>query len=202
MVCFFTQCKLNKTSRRDVFSTETALIADTEHTMPTTTKQIPELSQSDKERFRRKVDKNGPTMPHMDSACWIWTGHRDKDGYGTFTIRDRPYRCNRVALFLGEASIFVSSNHALHRCDNPPCCNPDHLFPGTNRDNDADSVKKGRRNRGESRHNSKLTAEQVIEIRRRHSLGGVLQRDLAVEYRVDQTLISVVVLRKRWKHVA
>lgn len=92
-----------------------------------------------------------------------------------------------------------------HRCDNPACCNPSHLFLGTNRDNVDDMVAKGRAPggsaRGESHGLSKLTAEWVREIRRIWQGGRTKQRDLADLYGVDQQVIWSVVNRRTWKHV-
>ncbi len=89
----------------------------------------------------------------------------------------------------------------LHRCDNPPCVRPDHLFLGTHLENIRDMVKK---NRGYDRHGeknprAKLTERKVIEIRRRYELGET-QESLGREYGFVQAYISQIVLRKIWKN--
>ena len=80
---------------------------------------------------------------HESSGCWEWTGHRDRKGYGSAWDGETMTRAHRVAylVFVGEipGGLFV-----LHRCDNPPCCNPEHLFLGTHLDNMEDMRNKGR----------------------------------------------------------
>lgn len=87
-----------------------------------------------------------------------------------------------------------------HRCDNPPCINPDHLFLGTNYDNVADKLKKGRHRtiRGSDRTDAKLTEADVLEIR---AASGISQQKLAEKYGVHQVLISKIKKGERWGHV-
>lgn len=91
------------------------------------------------ERFWEKVDRRSP------DECWPWLGRaRTSFGYGAFAIgRDRANRAHRIAWELTNGPVPVGLS-ALHRCDNPPCCNPAHLFLGTQADNIADMVAKGR----------------------------------------------------------
>jgi hypothetical protein len=115
--------------------------------------------------FWAKVDKsNGP------DACWLWTGRFGDDGYGKFMFREpgkrTTVRAHRMALTLSgddPGDLLV-----LHRCDNPPCCNPAHLFPGTVQDNSDDRVNKGRQAYGEQagcRYRSPLTDDDVRAVR-------------------------------------
>ncbi len=89
----------------------------------------------------------------------------------------------------------------LHKCDNPPCVNPAHLFLGTNRDNTHDAMAKGRMARGEANGSARLTRAEVIEIRRRYAAGGTTHRTLGVEYGVSRTTISYIVRRQCWRYV-
>lgn len=94
----------------------------------------------DRARFDARVDRSGgPT------ACWPWMGRRDADGYGRIDdpILGQPVMAHRVA-YANENGPIPAGLWILHRCDNPPCCNPAHHFPGTVADNNADMKAKGR----------------------------------------------------------
>lgn len=99
------------------------------------------------ERFWAKVDRNGPIHPVLQTACWLWTGARLVSGYGVFTSGPRKShefkRAHRVAYSLTYGFI-PEGMEVCHRCDNPPCCNPSHLFAGSHQDNVDDMVSKGR----------------------------------------------------------
>lgn len=169
-------------------------------------KPLPTLTQSNINRFWNKVEKHGP------DDCWPWTAYRRHGGYGEFAVRPHPspFRSNRLA-FLITTGKDPGNLNVLHRCDNPPCCNPKHLFLGTNDDNIADMVSKGRHSfatnppkrmqNGSANFCSILTDEAVRSIRFRFAAGGITQRELAAEYGVGQTAISRIILRIRWKHI-
>lgn len=96
------------------------------------------------DRFWSKVNKNGPVVRPEIGACWIWTAYLDPDGYGRIGIGQRAAKSQRVAWVLAHGEIPVETPHVLHRCDNPPCVNPSHLFLGTQRDNMRDCRDKSR----------------------------------------------------------
>jgi hypothetical protein len=105
--------------------------------VPSTRRVSKHPPRLDAARFWSKVDRSGgPT------ACWPWIAG-GRHGYGAFSIADRPYPAHRIALLMSGAAL-GDDQLACHRCDNPPCCNPAHLFPGTNADNVADMWAKGR----------------------------------------------------------
>lgn len=166
--------------------------------MPSPTLPIPALTESDKARFWAKVDRNGPTMPHMDSPCWEWTAFRLKEGYGRFGLSDgKIHLAHRIAFVLAAEVFPEGKANCLHRCDNPPCCNPDHLFAGDGKDNTTDMMSKGRgisrcgdasgsrlhpekRPRGESHKSAKLTNAQCAFIKSSPLSGRALGRELGV----------------------
>lgn len=157
------------------------------------------LTERQKKNFAAKVKKT-----NIDE-CWIWTGGGvARCKYGYFQVGKQSYPAHRVAYFL-EHPTEDQSCCVLHKCDNPPCCNPNHLFLGSEADNshDRDAKRRGAipDNRG-SRHGlSKLTESQVSSIRQMYS-GSISQSDLARLFGVGQDQISRIVNRKRWKHVA
>ena len=90
------------------------------------------------ERFWEKVSKGD------SGECWPWMACRQHTGYGWFTIRrGKQMRANRLAWILTNGDI-PEGRKVCHRCDNPSCCNPQHLFIGTQRDNMVDMTNKGR----------------------------------------------------------
>lgn len=148
------------------------------------------------ERFWAKVDKRGP------DECWPWVASCDQEGYGRF---NGPIKLSHRASWSFYHGAIPSGICVLHSCDNPPCCNPLHLFLGTNDDNVADRVRKGRGRhgegpRGEAHPRSKLTDGKVLEIR---LLSGNLSPEkIARRFSVSRALIWQVIRRKKWKHVA
>jgi hypothetical protein len=123
-----------------------------------------------------------------EKECWNWNGCRLKKGYGQMWDGERLKLAHRVSyeVYIGpiEGGMFV-----CHRCDNPVCVNPAHLFLGTNAENMADKVSKGRQSR-------KLKDADVAAIR---SASGVTQQELAKQFNVGQDQISRIRSGKRWK---
>jgi CENP-B N-terminal DNA-binding domain. len=165
-------------------------------------------------RFWTKVDKNGPTMPGMQTPCWVWTAYTNRNGYGKFRLSGRIEQAHRLAWEIANGTI-PEGMDALHRCDNPPCVRDEHLFLGTNADNVADRDAKGRqargdrhgtrqhpesRPRGERAINAKLTEAKVRSIFRL-SAEGHSQRELARDFGVSKSNVRDVLARKKWAHV-
>jgi hypothetical protein len=100
------------------------------------------LTEADRQRFERFLS------PDKTSGCVLWTGHVDR--YGYFSLRGRSVKAHRVAFLLGGGRLTKEKPHVLHRCDNPPCCNPEHLFAGAIADNAIDKARKYRGSRGKS----------------------------------------------------
>lgn len=84
-------------------------------------------------------------MPEPNSGCWLWLGANDnRFGYGKFCFRGRNQMATRVSWFLRHGALPEPKLNMCHKCDTPACVNPDHLFLGTQSDNQLDSIRKGR----------------------------------------------------------
>lgn len=133
------------------------------------------------------------------NACWDWQAATNAYGYGWFGVGpNKVTTAHRVSAMLhGLIDSLDSPLHVLHRCDNRKCCNPAHLFVGTNTDNVADRVAKGRskgiRQHGETNGMAKLTDIQVGQIRGLYFAAAFSQSQLARQYDVRQSHISRVV---------
>jgi hypothetical protein len=136
--------------------------------------------------------------PEPNTGCWIWLGALGKDNYGihsdhatqtTMGAHRRVYQILVGPIPKGQC--------ALHRCDNPWCVNPEHIFLGTKGDNNRDRHSKRRSAIGERHGMSKLTAEQVLQIRRARGL----QKDTARQFGVSLMTVKAIKQRRLWKHL-
>jgi hypothetical protein len=177
-------------------------------------------SDDTEERFWSKVNFLGPTQAHVPGIgnCWEWSGSRWQSGYGVFWVTARRrQRAHRFAWTLTYGAIQPETPFVLHRCDNPLCVRPSHLFVGTHADNVADKITKNRQNaargddhysrkrpesvaRGEQSGRAKLTEDQVRAIRRRVSEGEG-QGAVARTFGVCLATVNDIVNRVYWKHV-
>ena len=145
-----------------------------------------------KDRLMKKV------MKHAVTGCWEWTGSRNRLGYGRITVNGRVELAHRVSMqeFRGVDPAGLS---VCHKCDNPCCINPEHLFVGTQLDNMRDCAAKGRRVfvRGELQKAAKLNPDLVRMIRRSKKSNCQLSRELGI----SDVAISSARLRKTWAWV-
>lgn len=182
-------------------------------------KQCHYTGQSDnpEERFWSKVLKT--------DSCWLFVNRKGecrKSQYGNFRAsHGTTVQSHRYSYELANGPI-VGSLYVLHKCDTPACVRPDHLFLGTALDNMHDMIQKGRGKtpplphyrgddhyartnpeklaRGERCHSAKLTAADVVEIRKRYS-SGETKASLSKSYGVKPVSISRVISRRSWKHI-
>lgn len=149
------------------------------------------------ERFWTKVERG------RDEECWPWRASRLPDGYGQFGFDGAVKRAHRVAYFLTYGD-FDKSLEVRHTCDNPPCCNPAHLLTGTHTDNMRDMAERGRAvcrdQKGEANPLSKLTADQVRQIRA-DRFAGEMVKDIASRYGVTRSAVSMILSGRTWVHV-
>jgi hypothetical protein len=164
-----------------------------------------DYTSKDVARFWAKVDKSGD--------CWLWTASADTAGYGQINISGKMVMAHRFAYLImyGDPGALF----CCHKCDTPLCVNPHHLFLGTNAQNMADMVAKGRsakgdastsrlypelRQRGEAHPKSKLTTAQVVEIRKLLA-DNMSERKIAAKMGVTRGSITAIKHGISWKHV-
>lgn len=148
------------------------------------------LSESALARFWCKVDKRGP------DECWNWTASKNL-GYGQFRLFPNGFpmaRAHRVSWSIANGEI-PPDKEICHKCDNPACVNPNHLFTGSHHENILDAKTKGR-----MKNNWKLDEQEVVEIKALLATG-VSQYKIANQFGVSQGMISLIARNRRWSHI-
>jgi HNH endonuclease len=136
-----------------------------------------------------------------ENGCWLWQASAaNKFGHGRFYWKLKNYQAHRVAWTIERGSMPILQ--ICHKCDVPKCCNPDHLFEGTQMDNVRDMITKGRakKSHGERHFAAKLTATDVIEIRER-KMAGATYREITNNFKINHKTAWNVVNLKTWRHV-
>ncbi len=159
-------------------------------------RKLPDLTPQLVNKFWQRVNKQSP------DECWNWTGATRRDGYGQISIPQPPQnaiflRANRLSYFI-NFGVDPCDLEVCHKCDNPSCVNPEHLFLGTQNENVQDCINKNRKARGEKNGISKLCEREVTEIRKRFSEGERIS-NLAREYDVTYSQIWNITKNKQWK---
>lgn len=160
------------------------------------------FSESDKRRFWKNVNKDGPIPSHVPHVgqCWEWTGTIGRFGYGQIWIDGGTRRAHRVSWAMTSTES-PSGKDVLHKCDNRKCVNPSHLFLGDNAINAQDREAKGRGtdNRGERSGQAKLTTKEVLEIR--SNCGKYSKEQIAKAYGIATINVYHLTWGISWKHI-
>lgn len=193
--------------------------------MPKATREILPLSDPDKERFWKRVNKSGPDQ------CWLWIGKCiNNKGYATFSFSRRLILVHRFAWVSINGEI-PNGMVVCHKCDVPLCCNPDHLWIGTQMENVRDMLSKGRgptgKKHGSKTHpesvprgdyhysridpsraimgeingQSKLTDEIVKEMRQERVMTGIPYAKLGKKFGLSSGAARQAVVGITWKHI-
>lgn len=142
------------------------------------------------------------TGPQQPSGCIHWTG-KTKKGYGMIEcLGKKVLLAHRVAFEVANGS-FDRSLCVLHKCDNPTCINPEHLFLGTQQDNVDDMISKGRKNsaRGSKHGKAKLTEHDVCVLRTGYERGDISVPDFAAKHGLLEDSVLDIIRRKTWRHI-
>jgi hypothetical protein len=149
---------------------------------------------NEEQRFWSKVDKRD------EDECWNWQGAVDGKGYGAFWSAEQRKQiiASRMSYVLENGTI-PSGAIICHKCDNPKCVNPKHLYAGTHADNMKDKVDRNRQNapRGERQGSAKLNREEIMEIRRMKNEGKTLAY-IADKFSISFQHVSDIVHLRRW----
>lgn len=134
-----------------------------------------------------------------DSGCWLWTGACAANGYGRASFEGYGILAHRLS-YLAHTRKPLRGLCVLHKCDNPPCVNPEHLFRGTRGDNNRDCCDKGRHCRGSRMPNAQLTEGEVTRARNLYREGRAIRRIAAI-LGVRVAAVWRAIAGRRWAHV-
>ena len=164
-------------------------------------REVPKLDIRTSIKFWAKVARRR----NSKGNCWRWLGSKTSDGYGRFYIEGHRsmFLVHRV-MWVESGGKLKGSDCVLHKCDNPSCVNPTHLFVGTLSDNMRDMVEKRRNNpqRGESNGAAKININEVRQIRRMAKDRTITQSRIADMFGITQVTVSGIHKRKIWRHLS
>lgn len=155
------------------------------------------------ERNRRDIVESFWAHVDKTTSCWLWTGGVNRDGYGQLSRNRTTIRANRLSWEI-HYGVIPPKMLVLHDCpggDNPRCIHPDHLWLGTDADNNLDCAEKNRQAKGERCGSARLTESLVVAIRVRYAAGDISCQTLADEHHVSRGAIQAVIEGRSWRHL-
>jgi hypothetical protein len=153
------------------------------------TLEFSEFNQGIIDRFFNKVNKT--------EGCWIWMAYRSPLGYGVFNVRSKLHSAHRVSWVISNQQPLDSRDYILHKCDNPKCVNPDHLFKGNQFDNMRDCRSKGRLILPLCRRMSEPLAKNVMAL----SKAGISYQHIEKWFSIPRTTVKQIIDGSTWKHI-
>ena len=147
-----------------------------------------------------KFDSHIFKHKHDFSDCWMWEGGKFTSGYGCYYMNGKAYRAHRLAWMRVNGKEVPEGMCICHRCENPACVNPDHLFIATKLENIVDRDNKGRQSRGEL-HPSHIFTEDDIRAMRLLRVSGFSQKYIVDLFKSSHSTIGSILQGRKWKHV-
>lgn len=146
--------------------------------------------------------------PEGTDECWIWVGWKSKQGYGGYSVSRRRFASSVMPAHRAVFAVYANEDphpfHVLHKCNNPPCVNPRHLYKGTDAENHRDRVMAGTsgldRYTRETAPKRKLSIDQIRSIKRRIA-SGEKQSSIAKAYGIHQVHVSRIKTGKQWADI-
>lgn len=153
------------------------------------------ISKKDIKIFMSKI--------HKTDTCWIWIYGKTGANYGHFLYKNKDMLSHRFSWMIYNKKQIPKGFQICHHCDNPPCCNPTHLFLGTPKQNYQDMVNKGRcvKVNGINHGRHKLTENQILEIRSKYISYKYSSIKLSKEYNISDDMILNIIHNKNWKFI-
>lgn len=162
-------------------------------------KRYSEFSDLEKIEYMKKfydqkvIRKNG---------CWSWSACIDDTGYGVMALVSKKINAHRVSWMIHNQKIIPKGKWVLHKCDNPICSNPEHIYLGNAAQNSKDMIERGRSNipLGEKRSHTKLKNHEAKEIKQK-LLEGIHEKELSKQFKVHVNTIRDIKMNRRWRHI-
>lgn len=154
---------------------------------------------------KNQVDKRSMITRFWENViktdyCWNWVGRVNLEGYGLISENGKQYRANRISYQMKNGPI---KNEMLicHKCNNPNCVNPDHLYEGTPKENSQDMILAGHSRKGIKNTNAILNEEKVLQIRKIYKEKKTSYKALSINFEVSEATIGQIIRRDTWTHI-